>query len=299
MSDIQNLLVATDFSERAERAEKRAAMLCTGHKCNTAELMTVREPEQLEELARLMNKSPEAAKTEITDAVLRELQARSSELSDRCGVKFTGTVRFGQPAKEISARSEQIFADLIVIGAHGGNFFTDIFLGNTADKLIRRCRRPLLVVKNEPVSPYRHILVPVDFSEGSMQAAQLALQIEPQAEITFLHVYDVPFAGKLSYAGVSQEAIDRYRQNARHDALITLNKFVDDLNVPQRLIMRDVVLGHPSGVVRDRAEKMHADLIVIGKHGRSRIEELILGSVTRDTIDWTKCDVMVVPPFAG
>lgn len=298
MSDIQNILVATDFSERAERAEKRAAMLCTGHKCNTTELMTVKEPVQLEGFARLMNKSPEAANTEITHAVLRELQARTSGLSDECGVKFTCTVRFGQPALEISARSEEISADLIVIGAHGSNFFTDIFLGNTADKLIRRCRRPLLVVKNEPAFPYRNILVPVDFSDDSRQAAQLALQIEPQAEITFLHAYDVMFASKLSYAGVSQDAIDRYRIKTHQEALLALNKFIDDLDTPRRHIMRDVVLGHPSAIVRDYAEKRQTDLIVIGKHGRSRIEELIVGSVTRDTIHWTKCDIMVVPPLA-
>ena len=193
----------------------------------------------------------------------------------------------------------EIFADLIVIGAHGGNFFSDIFLGNTADKLIRRCKRPLLVVKNEPASPYRNILVPVDFSNDSRQAAQLALQIERHAVITFLHAYDVLFVGKMYYAGVSQDAIDHYRIKARQDALLALNKFVDDLNVPQRCIMRDVVLGHPSAIVRDHAEKMQTDLIVIGKHGRSRIEELIVGSVTRDTIDWTKYDVMIVPPLTA
>lgn len=299
MSGIQSLLVATDFSERSGRAERRAAMLCASHGCNTAEIVTVVEPEQLDGLARLTNRSPEQAKALVADVVLRELQTRASELFKVCTAKFTGTVRFGQPANEISIKSEEVFSDLIVIGAHGGNFFTDIFLGNTADKLIRRCRRPLLIVKNEPASPYRNILVPIDFSDDSRQAAQLALQIEPQAGITFLHAYDVLFASKMSYAGVSKDAINHYRIKARQEAILALNKFIDDLNVPQRRIMRDVVLGHPNAIVRDHAEKMQTDLIVIGKHGRSRIEELIVGSVTRDTIDWTKCDIIIVPPLAA
>lgn len=299
MSGIQNLLVATDFSDRAVWAEKRAAMLAGQHHCNTAELMTVVESEQFEGLAKLVNKSPEAARTEIAESVLRELEAKSNALAKDYGVHLTSTVQFGQPAKEIAARSESMLADLIVIGAHGGNFFTDLFLGNTADKLIRRCRRPVLIVKNEPVFQYRHILVPVDFSDDSRQAARLALELEPQAMLTFLHVYDLWFVGKMYYAGVSQDAIDRYRIKAREDARVALNKFIDDLNVPQRYPKRHIEPGHPSAIVRDYAEKMRPDLIVMGKHGRTWIEELIVGSVTRDTIDCTKCDIIVAPPLGA
>ena len=299
MSGIQSILVATDFSERARRAEKRAAMLCARHNCNKAVLMTVAESERLEELARLIGKSTDLAKAVVTDAAFRELEARSSEAFDECGEKFTCAVRFGRTAIEIALKSAEISSDLIVIGANGGNFFTDIFLGNTADELMRRCRRPLLIVKNPSTSPYRNILVPVDFSNDSKRAAQLALLIEPRAEITLLHACDPLFAGRMSYAGVSREAIDHYRIKARQDALMTLDRFIDDLNAPQRNIVRDVVLGHPSAILRDRAEKMQTDLIVIGKHGHSHFEELIVGSVTRDTIDWTRCDILVVPPLAA
>ncbi len=297
MSGLQNLLVATDFSERAAWAERRAAMLCAQHRCNTAELMTVEECDQFEGIAKLANKSLEAAKTEIVESTLRELKTKSSGLAKDYGVHFTCTMQFGRSAKEIAARSEDMLADLIVIGAHGGNFFTDLFLGNTADKLIRRCKRPLLIVKNEPVFPYRHILVPVDFSDDSKQAAQLALQLDPQATITFLHVYDLWLVGKMYHAGVSRDAIDHYRIKAREDALVALNQFIDALDALPRRLCRHVDSGHPSAIVRDYAENKRADLIVMGKHGRSWVEELIVGSVTRDTIDWTKCDIMIVPPI--
>jgi nucleotide-binding universal stress UspA family protein len=298
MPGIQNLLVATDFSERAVRAEKRAAMLCAQHNCKTAELMTVREAEQIETLSRLLKAPIEVAKSVIANIFLRELQVKSDGLSHLYHAGFSCTVRFGQPAKEIAARSEEVLADLIVIGAHGGNFLTDLFIGNTADKLIHRCRRPLLIVKNEPASRYQHILVPVDFSEDSRQAAQLAIRIDSQASITFLHAYDVWFEGKMYYAGVSQEAIDHYRIEARETARAAMDKFIDDVNAPLGRITHNVVSGIPSVVVRDYAGRMQPDLIVMGKHGRSRLEELIIGSVTRDTIDMTKCDILIVPPIS-
>ena len=298
MFRIKNLLVATDFSARAARAEKRAAMLCAASRCDRLDVLTVREPEQLEVLVRVMSNSVAAAKDILDDEALLEMRARTGDLSREFEIEPAFAVRFGQPAIEIAARSEEVLADLIVIGAHGRNFFADLFLGNTADKLIRRCKLPLLIVKNEPVFAYRNILVPVDFSEDSRQAAQLALAIEPPASITFLHVYDVWYASKMSYAGVSKKRIDQYSIKSGQDALLALTQFVDEINDGRRYVTCNVAPGHPSANVRDYAEKMQADLIIIGKHGRSRIEELIVGSVTRDTIDWTKCDIMVVPPRA-
>lgn len=298
MYKMNNLLAATDFSDRAARAEKRAVMLCAASRSGRLDVLTVKEPEQLEVLVRVMGNPVAAAKELLADAARLEMRARTGDLARQFDIEPACAVRFGQPAIEIAARSEEVLANLIVIGAHGRNFFADLFLGNTADKLIRRCKLPLLIVKNEPVSAYRHILVPVDFSDDSRHAAQLALTIEPKAAITFLHVYDVWYASKMSYAGVSQERIDQYRARSGQDALSALHDFVDEINPRQRHIMCDVAPGHPSANVRDYAEKMQADLIIIGKHGRSRIEELIVGSVTRDTIDWTKCDIMVVPPGA-
>jgi nucleotide-binding universal stress UspA family protein len=40
---------------------------------------------------------------------------------------------------------------------------------------------------------------------------------------------------------------------------------------------------------------MKPDLIVLGKHGRSRLDKLLLGSVTQHTLDQTSCDVLIVP----
>jgi nucleotide-binding universal stress UspA family protein len=299
MSNIKTLLAATDFSDRADWAERRAALICAEQHCNVAELMTVVEDEQLDEFEKLMNRPSEVAKSELADLFIADLQKKSSQLAREYGPRLSCAVEFGQPAKEIAGRSESIGADLIVIGAHGANFFRDLLVGNTADRLIRRCRQPLLIVKNKPVFEYRHILVPVDFSAESRQAAQLALLFGPQATFTFLHAYDLWFLGKMQYAGVSQEAIDHYRAKVREDTRSALNGFIDGLNVPHSRLNRHFVHGHPSAIVRDYVEQSQPDLIVMGKHGRSWIEEWIVGSVTRDTIDGTKCDIMIVPPLAA
>ena len=52
--------------------------------------------------------------------------------------------------------------------------------------------------------------------------------------------------------------------------------------------------GNVSRVMLAQEEQLSADLIVIGKHGRSMVEEWLLGGVTRHVLAGSKCDVLVV-----
>lgn len=293
MSHIHSVLIATDFSERSARAEVRAAMLCVELGCANVELLTVKEAGMPDVLARIMNSTAESARLLIIEQTERELKARSGGLEDNHGIHCVHSVRFGRAATEIVARADEIAADLTVVGAHGGNFFTDLFLGNTASKLTHLCKRPLLVVKKEARQAYRHVLVPVDFSEDSKRAAQLALRIAPAADITFLHAFEVAFEGQMQYANVSHDLINVYRIKAREEARIELNQFIDGLHAEGRHITRVIDFGLPGPTVREHAKAMQPDLIVMGKHGRSRVEEMLIGSVTRDAIDQTEADILI------
>lgn len=299
MNAIETILIATDFSERAERAEIRAAMLGAAHKSGRIELVTVKEASQPETLARIINSTTASAQAQIVEAAQRELQLRSALLGDNHGVRCDYAVRFGSTAAQILARADEIDADLVVAGAHGGNFFSDLFIGNTADKLVHLCRRPLLIVKNDATQAYRRVLVPTDFSDDARRAAQFALRIAPEADITFLHAFEVSFEGQMQYANIPTDLINDYRIKARETARVEMNKFIDELNAGNRHLTRVIDFGLPGPAVREHAKATKPDLIVMGKHGRSRMEELIIGSVTRDTIDQTDCDVLVVPPEAA
>lgn len=295
MPGIRHLLAATDCSELAERAESRAALLCQQHKITNAELLTVRDRGEPDVLAMIMNTSLDVAKEEAMARAHDALEQRAGMLNDDYGTEFSCHVRFGEAASEIVHRADEIDTDLLVIGAHGGNFFSDLLLGNTADRLTHLCKCPLLVVKNEPRQPYHRVLIPVDFSEESRRAAQVALTIAPSAEITFLHAFHVFFEGRMQHASVSRDVIDGYRQKAREEASASLDRFMHEVNTDNRQVLSIVIHGMPGPTVRDYAKSALIDLIVLGKHGRSRFEEMILGSVTRDTLDQTECDVLVVP----
>ena len=137
------------------------------------------------------------------------------------------------------------------------------------------------------------MLVAVDFSVISRTAIDSAAWIAPGAVIHALHVYDVLFEGKMRYAGVDEGVIQQYRDAADAEAPRMMHEF---LLGPGRhgAILPIIRHGYPARVILDEADTLHADLIVMGKHSRSGLNELFLGSVTEGVLCGLDRDLLVV-----
>ena len=296
MANTKTIFVGTDLSEFSHRAEKRAGMLWAELEYDGIELLSVREGGLPEALALVLRKTTTETEAILVERAMRELRLACGNLEDNHNVRCASMIKFGRPEQEIVARADELFADLTVVGAHGGNFFTDLFLGNTADKLARMSKTPLLVVKNQTIEPYRQVLVPVDFSANSRRAAQLALRIAPDSHITFMHVFDVVMEEQMQYVNVARDVIHEYHVKAAEDARRDLSEFIAGLRGGHRSVSRMVAFGNPGHVIYDHANSMKPDLIVLGKHGRARFEELLLGSTSRHVLEQCLCDVLIVTP---
>jgi nucleotide-binding universal stress UspA family protein len=293
MPDIKSILVAIDFSQFSQRASKRAAMLGALLNSDTVDLLTVKEAGLPDTLALVLKSTHVAAEALLVERAVRELALISAHLEDNYGIRCTKTIRFGRPEKEIAARADELPADLTVVGEHGSNFFTSLFLGNMVDKLARTIRTPLLVVKKEAITRYRRVLVPVDFSENSKSAARMALEIAPDAKIDFLHVFDVVLEEQMRSADIGNNFLQDYHIEAEENARRDLNQFIADIPGSPP-ISREVAFGHPGHVIYDHAKSTQPDLIVLGKHGKSGLEERLLGSVSRHVLEQSSCDVLIV-----
>lgn len=91
--------------------------------------------------------------------------------------------------------------------------------------------------------------------------------------------------------------LDDARLHKYHnDALIEVGKNLDQILTGQHdnRMTHNIVTGYPATEICARATQLPADLIVIGRHGMSGMQEWLLGSVSKNVSQAATCDVLVV-----
>lgn len=145
----------------------------------------------------------------------------------------------------------------------------------------------------------RRILCPVDFSDFSRRALDHAVAIAKryQSTITLLHVYVVP----LPY-GAGQGVVpppSMLTPETRETLLADLKRFAEDASADSVPVEFEIIEGPVAPAILARAEALPADLLVMGTHGRSGFQRLVLGSVTEKVLRQALCPVLTVPRAAS
>src|SRR6188768_3726215 len=147
----------------------------------------------------------------------------------------------------------------------------------------------------------RRILCPVDFSHFSRHALSqaVALARETGAEVSVLHVFVfAPVALPVSAGGSIPLEPIRLDAPGRAALQAELREFVDDVDTEGITLTTTLFEGDAVARILDRATDWNADLVVMGTHGRSGFERLMLGSVTEKILRKCSCPVLTVPPRA-
>lgn len=141
---------------------------------------------------------------------------------------------------------------------------------------------------------FKHILVPVDGSRTSQAAVGKALGLAQAfgSKVSAIYVIDpYPFSGVGSDFAYGQ---NEYLAAANAEANAAIRYAKESLIGGGVPVETHVVEGHNTwrGIV-STAESLHVDLIVMGSHGRSGIEKLVLGSVAQAVLTHTKLPVLI------
>ncbi len=204
----------------------------------------------------------------------------------------------GQTVPTIVDGAASLDASLIVMGAHGTNGLARLLLGSVTDDVLRKAGCPVLVVPPcagaTSTVPFTRLLCPVDFSPASRTGLALALSLaqEADADLTLLHVLDLPPENELITSGPFARPEDR-EQRAR-DASIALNCLIPgDLRLSRPPVTM-VALGKPYREILRVAAEQSVDLVVSGVHDRRLLDLLIFGSTTNQIIRRAPCPVLSV-----
>lgn len=298
MSRLRTVLAATDLSALARHAVGRAALIAADAGARLS-LQHVVNVGALDALRHLLDPGAASLNDKLLEGARGEVQVLADEMTTRYGVQAGIHVVVGAVLPEITGHAEALDADLVVMGARGAGFMRELLIGSTTERVLRKTTRPLLVVKQMAHEHYRRALVPVDFSPRSLETLRLVQTVAPHAEIVLLHAFEVPFEGKLRYAGVEESELSGLRINARREATGHMNELVASAGVDENRVRRLVVHGEASTQVLEQEQEQDCDLIVIGKRGQSLFEEMLLGSVTKHVLARSAADVLVADRLIG
>lgn len=148
----------------------------------------------------------------------------------------------------------------------------------------------------------KRILCPIDFSEHSQHALDCAVAMAAWygAEVTALHVFaNWPIANMIPSLGPTVVEAISLRESDRNDLMRELGHAAAH---ERRDVKIDTLLREATDIhceILRQAHELEADLIVMGSHGRSGFDRLLVGSIAEKVLRKAACPVMVVPRRVG
>lgn len=284
------VVVAIDFSESAKLAARRGAQIAQQLKAEL-HLLHVVQPLDIYPGADPAADFRLNHEQVIQAAVKTRLDTLAASLHKEFSIRVVAATRLGRAHTEIADYAVAKTASLVVAGARGENALLDLLMGSTASRLLRLATFPVLIVKNTAVKPYQSALAAVDFSPGSSHVLELARAVAPGARIEVLHVYDTDHDDRMREAGMDESYILGRQEHVLKDAEKHLDIELAGMNYGNAT--RHVMAAHPSAAICKRASDLHSDLIILGRHGKSGMQEFLLGSVSKDVTHAAECDVLL------
>ena len=290
MEPIRMVRVATDFSHHATDAARRGGHLGKGLGLESGRLVHVLDRHGVRSVRDLLPWIGELDER-MEEHAKQKLQRLSSELKEETGFQFDTEVLEGRVEEEFLASAGP--GELIVIGGRGEHSVAEVTFGSTAERIVRKSQRPVLVVKRPYVKPYRRVVVPVDFSDDSRAALLRARELAPDAELYVLHAWPpLPREGE-GFAGISDDDVKRYASEVREKAEEQLDALLKDCGIEDNAVQRLMQHGYAASFIWQQARGVGADLVAVGKHGHSRLADWLLGSVTTHVLNNCDTDILV------
>ena len=292
------ILFATDGSQGSATAEAYA--------CGLAELWGA----SLTILTVLEFPSGLDAESPVHRLYLAELMKQATrELVDvkeravKQGISAETKIATGIPSEEVLATADGEDPELIVVGTRGKTGLAHVLLGSTAERIIRTAPCPVLAVRTEGQRmgesschlrdsvTIQRILVPVDFSDCSLDALEYAVVVAQRCKsaLTILHVMEpVSYGLDFTLPQVEKREQDR--------ALITdkLSSLSSALASAGLTCDFHISGGLPADSILEASTAHSSDMIVMGTHGRRGLCHALFGSVAEAALRKSSCPVLTV-----
>lgn len=283
------VLVGADLGRAAEAARAFAGALGGLGPIHIEVVLVASPPEVHERLGLPPAASDHELASEAEAALLRDLQ-RAAPPSEAAGELRVLAAR-GSADAHLASLADQADVDLVVVGQRRQSLIEQLWYGSVARGVLRAAPVSVACVPPAPAVPSvvfrqpRVVLAATDFTEAGEHAVAHALGVV--AEQGAVHIaYVMP-------APASTEVEARQLREEAWYALARVPNTADGQHSIR--VMREVLQGSPADQLLALADRIGAELIVLGARGRSAVARALLGSVAQAVSERAKVPVLLVP----
>lgn len=285
----ERLLVAVDLSPISDRVLARTALLPLAEGAHITLLHVV--PKSL---------PPDAqgkAKQDAVRALAEESRHLVAALPRRARLEML--LKVGVPAREIAAAARGLKAELTVLGRGGPRALRDVFIGSTAERVIRHARQPVLAVRAPARASYERPAAAVALDGAAPGALSMLARVTSaqRPPLVVLHAVDAPL--QRAYPSLTREEAATWRAQLERAAARQLDKLLAAAPPPAAgpapYWKTRLRTGSARLVIAEAVQKLRTDLLVLGTHGYSGAAHVLLGTVAGDVLRDVACDVLLVP----
>jgi nucleotide-binding universal stress UspA family protein len=264
----ERILVASDGSEYSAGAIRVATALA---RQNNARLfitgVAVYNPEYASTVPGLEAAAVEAARKAVQGAI-----------EAAAGIAYDVVIAEAEdPYRGIVDAAEEYRADVIVMGRRGKRGLARSMVGDATARVIGHAPCSVLVVPRGAQPFSKGVLVATDGSRYGDAAAHTAGKLALAAQLPLTAVSAV---------------LASHNEARRREAVSAVERIKARLvNQPVTGVVSE---GRPEQVILDQAQKAGADIIVMGTHGRTGLDRILMGSVAERVIGFADCPVLAV-----
>ena len=140
----------------------------------------------------------------------------------------------------------------------------------------------------------KKLLVPIDGSGAALRALDQAIalaQLSASCSIVVVHTHEEPLIYGAMAVYVPRPKMAELQRQHSEDILVTAKAKLKDADIPYAV---EVLLGPIAQTIAEHAEHIGCDAIVMGRHGKSTLEDILVGSVAIKVLHASKLPVMLV-----
>ena len=282
---MKSILLATDFSERSDRAVGRAIALAKTHGA-TLHLVHIIDDDLPSRIGGGRQSAAAAQLEGLSDAVRQE------------GVECVISLKRGEAHEAISEAAAESAAELVVIGSHRRDPMRNAFIGTTAERMIRVGATPVLIVRAEDPKDYGCAVVAVNFAEEGIGHIRRLQQLGLAGNDCLIPVfgYDAGQFQLMRRAGTSLAELKAVFEEEKKTVAPVIDEMMREAGLnPSQALVKPVLFNTPDTILKAAAEAK-ADLLVVGARRKTVFKRYTLGSVSEACLLRAEVDLLVLPP---